>query len=158
MNTINTKAHAVDALSEGHLLRWTKQMALRGRGRCFDAHGHCGKQKLVMSGSLKRLLANKGCIFPGAQVVTSGQQKHDDRQTHADALLKILSMAALPNPLGTGVISQLMKVEWRGVWKNLKNNSQLQQAIAGLGWTYVSQKGRGGSCFKRTVVGLSVAA
>jgi hypothetical protein len=67
-------------------------------------------------------------------------------------------MAHLPDPLGTGVITSLMKVEWRGVWKNLTNNSQLQQAIAGLGWTYVSRKGRGGSYFKRTKVGLSFAA
>ena len=158
MNTINNKAHAVDTLSEGHLLRWMKQMALRGRGRCFDVDGLCGLQKLVVSGSLKRLLANKESIFPGAQVVTSGQKKTDDKQTHADALLRVLSMAYLPDPLGTRVIASLMKVEWRDVWKNLKNNSQLQQAIAGLGWTYVSQKGRGGSCFKRTKVGLSFAA
>jgi hypothetical protein len=158
MNTINTKAHAVDALSEGHLLRWTKQMALRGRGRCFDAQGNCGQQRLVVSGSLKRLLANKGRIFPGAQVVTSGQKKTDDKQTHADALLRVLSMAHLPDPLGTRVIASLMKVEWRDVWKNLTNNSQLQQAIAGLGWTYVSRKGCGGSYFKRTKVGLSFAA
>ena len=67
-------------------------------------------------------------------------------------------MAALPNPLGTGVISSLMGAEWRDVWKNLMNNSQLQQAIAGLGWTYVSRKGCGGSYFKRTKVGLSFAA
>lgn len=158
MNAINSKARSVDTLEEGHLLRWTKQMALRGRGRSFDAQGNCGQQKLVVSGDLKRLLANKERIFPGAQVVTVGQQKADDKQTHSDALLRVLSMAHLPTPLSTGVIAQLMQVPWRDVWKNLNNNGQLQQAIAGLGWTYVSQKGRGGSYFKRVEVDLSLAA
>src|ERR1039458_9607241 len=125
MNTINSKAHSVDTLGEGHLLRLTKQMALRGRGRCFDAQGNCGQQKLVVSGNLKRLLANKERMFPGAQVVTIGQQKTDEKQTRADALLRILCMTYLSDPLPTGVIASLMNVEWRDVWKNLKNNSQL---------------------------------
>jgi hypothetical protein len=31
-NVTGSKSHQVDKLREGHLLRWTKQMALRGKG------------------------------------------------------------------------------------------------------------------------------
>src|SRR6516162_1154054 len=36
MKTVNSKAEAIDLIGEGHRLRWTKQMALRGRGRYYD--------------------------------------------------------------------------------------------------------------------------
>ena len=52
MKVLNSRARAVDTLQEGDLLRWTKQMALRGRGRSYDEHGVCGHQKLVCSGDL----------------------------------------------------------------------------------------------------------
>src|SRR6516164_2005598 len=49
MKTLNSKAKGVDLIGEGHRLRWTKQLALRGRGRTYDQHGLCGKQRLVIS-------------------------------------------------------------------------------------------------------------
>ena len=39
MTTVNSKAKGVDAIAEGHRLRHTKQLALRGRGRCYDEKG-----------------------------------------------------------------------------------------------------------------------
>ena len=56
-----SKSPQVDKLREGHLLRWTKQMALRGKGRNFDEHGVCGHQKVVCRGNAdqyERLIAN----------------------------------------------------------------------------------------------------
>ena len=48
MTTLSSKAHGVDIIAEGHRLRWTKQLALRGRARSYDEHGMCGKQRLVV--------------------------------------------------------------------------------------------------------------
>jgi hypothetical protein len=58
----------VRLVRDGHLLRWTKQMALRGRSREFDESGVCGTQKLVVTGDLTLLMRNLERIFPGAKV------------------------------------------------------------------------------------------
>jgi hypothetical protein len=50
MKALNNKSTQLDALREDHLLRWTKRMVLRGRGRSFDEHGVCGQQKVVCAG------------------------------------------------------------------------------------------------------------
>src|SRR5258708_14674391 len=85
MKTLNSKAPAVDLLEQGHLLRWQKQMPLRGHGRCFDEHGNCGEQKLVYVGDRKRLLAHANTLYPGAKIVS--QPGNSRPKTKADALL-----------------------------------------------------------------------
>src|SRR6516164_4920068 len=72
MKTLNSKAKGVDLIGEGHRLRWTKQLALRGRGRTYDQHGLCGKQRLVISSDLKSFMANAARLFPGANIRTAG--------------------------------------------------------------------------------------
>jgi hypothetical protein len=149
MRTQNSKAPAVDLLSEGRLLRWNKQMALRGRARCFDDHGMCGKQKLVCSGDRDRLLINYDRLFPGAKlsIVTEGAST----QTATDKLYEILSRPELPNVITTSWLGQQMKVvRWRDVRKNIRCLESFQKAIAGLGWTYTPKPGRGGGSFTRT--------
>ena len=47
MRTLNSQARGVDSIADGHALRWTKQLALRGRARAYDENGVCGKQRLV---------------------------------------------------------------------------------------------------------------
>jgi hypothetical protein len=131
------------------LLRWNKQMALRGRARCFDDHGMCGKQKLVCSGDRDRLLLNYDRLFPGAKlsIVTEGSST----QTPTDKLYEILSRPELPNVITTSWLGQQMKVvRWRDVRKNIRCLESFQKAIAGLGWTYTPKPGRGGGSFTRT--------
>jgi hypothetical protein len=56
-----------EAIKVGHLLRWLKQLALRGRSRQFDSAGCSGAQKLVVTGD-KLLFVEHGerllTIFP----------------------------------------------------------------------------------------------
>jgi hypothetical protein len=72
MKTLNSRAPAVDIFALGHRLRWLKQMALRGRARCYDEHGVCGKQRLVAACDLGTFMSNVGMLFPGAAVRTTG--------------------------------------------------------------------------------------
>jgi hypothetical protein len=99
MKTQNSRAPAVDALSEGHLLRWSKQMCLRGRARNFDEHGICGKQKLVCSGDKQRLLRNVQVLFPGAPPPTLTKASKEGKQNRAEALLALIGNPPLPNVL-----------------------------------------------------------
>ena len=68
MRTLNAKARGVDMIAEGHVLRWTKQLALRGKARFYDAQGVCGKQRLVIGSDLKRFSMNVSRLFPNAKI------------------------------------------------------------------------------------------
>jgi hypothetical protein len=148
MRVFNSPHAAVDGLWEGHLLRWLKQMALRGSGRCFDEQGVCGAQKLVCSADRTRLLSNFDRLFPGAsiEVVTA---RTGSNQSYADALLDILSRPGLPEVLSTKWMSEQMHTPWRNVSKHVMILEPVQRAIENLGWRYVSRKGRLGSIFER---------
>jgi hypothetical protein len=52
MKTLNSTAKKIDTLQDGHLLRWHKQIALRGRARTYDAQGVSGHQKLAQLSQL----------------------------------------------------------------------------------------------------------
>src|SRR6516164_4847842 len=125
MKTVNSKAEAVDLIGEGHRLRWTKQMALRGRGRSYDQHGRCGKQRLVISSDLKSFMANAARLFPRASIRTAGVYS---KATRVALLIQILSKPDLPTKLTTKDISRLMEAEtgkrvpWRTVSSVCRQN------------------------------------
>jgi hypothetical protein len=156
MKVLNSSTPAVEALWEGHLLRWMKQMALRGCGRNFDEHGVCGHQKLVCSADRTRLLANADRLFPGARIEVVASTA-GTKQPYADKLLEILGRLGLPDVLPTKWIGQQMNTQWRHVSKNIMILEPVKKAIGNLGWTYVSRKGRprkgyGGAAFERVKV------
>jgi hypothetical protein len=148
MTTLNSKAPGIDALQEGHLLRWNKQMGLRGNGRNYDGDGYCAPQKIVCTGDLKRLLAHADRLFPGANVhsVPSDQGK---KPTQAYALLSLLSRRGLPPKLSQRWIGQQLGKPWREISKHVMRNEDVLKVIENLGWRYVADKGRKGSYFER---------
>jgi hypothetical protein len=148
MTTLNSKAATVAALQEGHLLRWNKQMALRGNGRTYDEHGACGHQKLVCSGDLRRLLASADSLFPGAEIRTL-KSSSGLRSTDARALLELLSRPGLPPIITTRWVGQQMKKPWRNVSKHVMKLVTVRKAIENQGWTYVPGIGRRGGSFER---------
>ena len=155
MTTLNCKAAGVDIIAKGHSLRWTKQMALRGRGRSYDEHGVCGKQRLVISSELKSLLAHISTLFPGANV--RGDCNLAEDSTWTLRVLEILSKPELPEKITTSHIGQLLGKPWREVSSNVLT-PEVKKAFEGLGWCYVPKRGRGGGCFERTKVNKSLAA
>jgi hypothetical protein len=160
MKTVNSKAEAVDLIGEGHRLRWTKQMALRGRGRSYDQHGMCGKQRLVISSDLKSFMANAVRLFPGANIRTAGVYS---KSTRVALLIQILSEPDLPTKLTTKDISRLMEAETgkRIPWRTMSSNvltPDFGRALEAIGWRYVPGKGRGGSHFERILLNRPQAA
>ncbi len=149
----NSRHAEIDLLWEGHLLRWLKQMALRGRARQFDEHGVCGPQKLVTSADRTRLLANFDRLFPGAKLAIV--DANTEQMTQAQALLSLLGRPGLPTVLSTKWISQQMHTPWRQITQHL--SADMWRAIENLGWRYVSRKGRLGSTFER-ILPMSVMA
>jgi hypothetical protein len=150
MTALNSKSAEVTGFWEGHLLRWNKQMGLRGRGRIFDEHGICGKQKLIFTGDYERLLLYKDRMFPGATLTTSREETPlTSWKTRRRQLLEILSNTKLTNIVTTNEIANLMQVKaWRDVSKEVMAGDT-RDMLKALGWTYVSKQGRGGSWFER---------
>ena len=155
MKTINSKSYAVDLLAEGHRLRWTKQLALRGRGRSYDEHGNCGKQRLVISSDLQGFTANAERLFPGTTVTVVGDYADGSKQ--ADQVLKALSNPELPHKLTTTELSVLIGKPWRSMSTNVLT-PEFERSLGAIGWRYVTHKGRGGSYFKRTTPRHALAA
>jgi hypothetical protein len=52
---------------EGHILRWTKQLAMRGCARQIDGEGRCLPMKLFTTMEPRRLVPNLSRLFPGAK-------------------------------------------------------------------------------------------
>ncbi len=145
MSTLNSKAYGVDIIAEGHRLRWTKQLALRGDGRSYDEHGMCGKQRLVISGDLKGLVSNAKRLFPGASITTAGDLTEE--ATMADVVIKTLSNTQLPPVVTTKELGRLIGKPWRSVSSNALT-PDFRRAIDALDWRYVPGKGRTGSRFE----------
>lgn len=158
MTTQRSKTPDVEAISEGNLLRWSKQMALRGNARNFDEHGVCGHQKLVFMGSTERLLANKDRLFPGAKVQVVGHENGaPQEQSYAKQLYELLSAQGGREELSTNIIGQHLKVRWGDISGALVRNDAFQQSIGALGWVYEGRKGRGGGRFRRVKGANTVA-
>jgi hypothetical protein len=155
MKTINSKASAVDLLADGHRLRWTKQLALRGRGRSYDEHGNCGKQRLVVSSDLKSFTASAPRLFPGAIITVVGD--YADRARQADQVIKALSDPKLPPKVTAKELSVLIRKPWRSISTNVLT-PEFNRSLDAIGWRYVPQKGRGGSYFERTTSEHALAA
>jgi hypothetical protein len=149
MKTLNSKSAQVDKLREGHLLRWTKQMAVRGKGRNFDEHGVCGQQLVVCAGNaeqFERLVANAAELFPGATITTDGHGLPQDR--YAGQLLMLLSKPDLPDIVTTKWISEQVGVPWRYWGRNVLKRPDTQRCLQALGWRY-ERRGPAG-WFQRT--------
>ena len=81
MTTPTSSAPGVDLYQLGNRLRHTKQMALRGRARCYDANGVCGKMRLVVSCELENFMAHVGSSFrvPRSALQATALRAHGPR-------------------------------------------------------------------------------
>jgi hypothetical protein len=130
-------------LQDGHVLRWMKQMALRGRGREMDEHGVCAQQKVVITGDLLRVLRHRPAVFPGAKITT--EQSAGGKLM--DRLVCLLLSADLPHEVSTKGIGKKLGVEWGN--SNLTRQRHFREIVESTGWSYHGGKGRRPGCFRR---------
>lgn len=79
----------------GHLLRWSKQLAMRGSARNVSWNGVCAPMKLIVTTPLPDLLEHFERLFPGAplpQPATKPRGVEDitDEPTGRDGLIELL--------------------------------------------------------------------
>jgi hypothetical protein len=139
------------ALEGNHVLRWVRQMALRGKGRVFDEYGVCGEQKVVITGgkgSLERLCLHKDKLFPGASLTVSRPGGVLWGETQVERLLVSLSDPTLPDAVPATHVGKLMDIDWRDNSIEM-GGDDTKAMLKTLGWTYESRPGRSGSLFRR---------
>ena len=145
MTTLNSKPKGVVAIHEGHILRWFKQMSLRGNARNYDEHGVCGKQRLVVSGDPKRFMSNAPKLFPGAIITTVNCPTN---KTTWSARAFDMFNSAKETILTTTEIGDRLGRQWRKIAHRI-TTPEFLRSIGALGWKYDPQKGRSGSRFVR---------
>jgi hypothetical protein len=145
MADTSSKVDEVENIRVGHLLRWLKQMALRGKARQFDDTGQCAAQKLVLTGDRLLLVEHRQRLFPGASV----SFKKSQAPTHLQALIDVLVSEGLGDTVKAVDVAGRMGVEWRRITKGLTRHPRFQSLVTAAGWEYVPGRGKRGSMFVR---------
>lgn len=92
------KGETYASAQEAHVLRWSKQLAMRGAARNLDGDGRCQPMRLVVSMGYEKLVRNLGRLFPGCPMPrpavdpakrTTGERK-DEKGTGRDGLVRLL--------------------------------------------------------------------
>jgi hypothetical protein len=150
----NSRPQEVTLATEGHLLRFIKQLGMRGRARSFDQDGVCGKQVLVLTCDFERLLLHADQLFPGATLSKWGRtQEHYRSLTQAEMLMELLTDPDQPDNIDGDVIAQDMGLKrWGSGSSNvMRRKDKMERILRNLGWTYVPKRGPGGgSSFIKT--------
>ena len=153
MTTLNSRASGVDRIAAGHRLRWTKQLALRGRARSYDEYGNCGKQRLVVSSDLESFMSNAHVLFPGAKITTCSG--YDDSSTWVHKMIEVLNRPEMGETVTTKQLTKLLGKPWRSISRNVLT-PEFESALVSMGWRYVSGKGPKGSRFERKSLDYSL--
>jgi hypothetical protein len=145
MSNVNTRQTLFTTIKNGDLLRWSKQLAMRGSARNFDENGVCGKMKLVAIGELDLWMQSHGLMFPGATFDMSEASK-----AKAKAAGGAQAVAAYILDHGGGFTSKELceatSVRSTDLSRCLKS-PVVKAAMASVGLEYVPGKGRTLSMF-----------
>jgi hypothetical protein len=135
----------LEQLSDGHVLRWMKQMAMRGRGRVLDAHGIGATQKLVVTGDLVRLVKHRTTLFPGAKLCLEPNVP----KALLQRLIYVLADVVEDTEVSTKIIAERLGRSWRDLSGNLSKTKDWKDVVRGIGWTYHGGTGSRPGCFRR---------
>jgi hypothetical protein len=102
--------------------------------------------RLVVSCELENFLAHVGKLFPGAKVRLAGDST---KGTWAERVIRLLH-ASDALSVTTSELGDVLGREWRKISRDVLTSAFLM-ALDGMGWRYVSGKGRSGSWFERKV-------
>jgi hypothetical protein len=128
-------------LRHGHLLRWEKQLAMRGNARNMTPQGACGEQRLFITSDFRRFFPYVQILFPGAkfkiedvpQVIGQG----------AEALARVLLTCTDRPCLTSREIQREVGLNVGKRSRRLLQHPLVQHALIAGGWVYVAGGGRG---------------
>lgn len=125
---------------EGHLLRWTKQLACRGRVRNIDGEGNCGRMKLFTSMDFRRLARALPVMFPGAKPpVLLTPSKAAGKTSKVEALCRLLG-STQESLLWSDRVEQETGIPARNLSKVIKESRLLQSTMGVYRWSLRTAK------------------
>lgn len=128
----NRKDGPMVALKDGDICRWIKQMAMRGNARNIDANGHCGVQRLYVTGDLVRFMCNSELMFPGAAVVID-QPEARFSYGGTEALIALL-LSSDEDFLSTADVKRLTGVDLRRNGPRERSKPEIRAATRLADW------------------------
>ncbi|MGA9751152.1 MAG: DEAD/DEAH box helicase family protein [Acidobacteriota bacterium] len=137
----------------GLMLRWFKQLAMRGCARELDDNGVARPMRLYFSTTEFRQLDDHwNRMFPGSPMPTTRFVGDEETQTSsckprrrksvADDLLKFLSMTEKDEVTSSDILDAT-GIELKSQARKLKDDKEFLESCARRGWTYVPARGRG---------------
>lgn len=123
---------------QGYILRWTKQLAMRGTARQVDANGKCYPMKLFMTMDLELLLPQLSKLFPGAQppqLAIPPQGASEKPAKGRQGLIQLLLSTQQVSRLGADEVQQVTGIPTHKLASVME---ELVDQIAPLGWRIVS--------------------
>ncbi len=127
---------------EGHLLRWTKQLACRGNVRNATQEGQCGRMKLVLTMDKKRLLKGLREMFPGAPTPIQGVSRHSPKLNRVQSLCRILADPSTEDTLSTKDVEKQTSIKG-GLRKAVSESPELALTMETYGWLLKTGKDLG---------------
>ena len=131
---------------DGNLLRWGKQLAMRGSARNIGPDGKCGQMKWVTSMDRGRLLENLELMFPGAPLPVAGGLLHKGARAEAEGGKKTgreglidLLMARDKATIGADEVQRVTGLRSDQLSRELESKTVKPVAEA-YGWRLVSAK------------------
>jgi hypothetical protein len=126
---------------QGHLLRWTKQLACRGSVRNLDGEGRCGPMRLYTSMDLPRLAGFRAGLFPGAPppVLLQAEDEANPAKGPGAVLCRLLAT----EPEGTVLSSDEVEASTGIRSSNLRRTfgqREVRLVAEGYGWRLTTAK------------------
>lgn len=133
---------------KGHLLRWSKQLAMRGNARNIDGQGRCGEMTLVVTTALPELVEHFHRLYPGADLPRpakkpSGIEDLSEVATKGDGLVELM-MDPNKSLIGADEVKRVTGIDTNKL-KGVFESASVAKVAAAYDWILVSAKDLGRS-------------
>jgi hypothetical protein len=143
MQSPNSQDEVFLSLQHGHLMRWEKQLAMRGNARNLTPDGVCGKQKLFVTSEFKRFSQYRKRLFPGATFIVDSSVSETASEKGGCGAVAALLMSSEQSCITSLGVKAITGVILKKNPERIVSNPLVKQAMQEGGWVYVSGGGRG---------------
>jgi hypothetical protein len=143
MQSPNSQDEVFLSLQHGHLLRWEKQLAMRGNARNLTPDGICGHQNLFVTSEFKRFSQYRERLFPGAAFIVDDSVSITASEKGGCSAVAALLMSSEENRITSLEVKGITGVTLKKNPERILSNLLVKQAMQKGRWVYVSGGGRG---------------
>ena len=148
MQSPNTRDKVFVTLHQGHLLRWEKQLAMRGNARNLTDDGVCGHQKLFVTSEFRRFVQFRDLLFPGATFNVDESSRRMAVQKGGSHAIAAFLLTHTGEEFTSTELSEATGTRLKDLSRTL-SAALVREAMGKGEWLYVPGRGRTPSRFVR---------